>query len=498
MKTYLEFLSVRKTFPGVVALDNVSLQVKEGSVHGLIGENGAGKSTLLKILSGAYYPTSGEIRIDGVRKDFHTTREALDAGIAVIYQELNLVPEMTVAENLLLGHMPRKKTGLIDRKKLNEIAKGELEFLLEGISPETKVKSLSIGQRQMIEIGKALLHDAKIIAFDEPTSSLSEREIKQLYKILDELKSKGHSVIYVTHRMEEIFDVCDEVTVFRDGKKIETFTDMSLVNHDLLVSRMVGRSIEDIYSYRSRSTGDYVLEVNELMGPGLSEPVSFKVRKGEIVGFFGLVGAGRSELMRLIYGAEKKTSGQIFINGKEVNLKSPRKSIENGLTLCPEDRKDEGIIPVRSVSENINISVRRHFNRFGFFLDAKKEIRNTDKFIEKLQIKTPSRDQIVGNLSGGNQQKVILARWLGENINVLLMDEPTRGIDVGTKNEIYQLMYSIAEEGKGIICVSSDLPEVLGVSDRILVMREGKLVEAVDRKDASQEIILAHALPVND
>ncbi len=497
MESYLEFKSVSKNFPGVVALDDVSLQIKEGSVHGLIGENGAGKSTLLKILSGAYYPSSGEIYIDGELKDFRNTKEALNAGIAVIYQELNLVPEMTVAENLLLGHMP-VRAGFIDRKELNKIAEGELEFLLEGIHPDTKIKELSIGQRQMIEIGKALLQDAKIIAFDEPTSSLSSREIHQLYKIIKELKDGGHSVIYVTHRMEEIFDVCDEVTVFRDGKKIETFSDMSLVNHDLLVNRMVGRSIEDIYGYRSRNTGDIVLEVKDLFGPGLKEPVSFTVRKGEIVGFFGLVGAGRSELLKLIYGAEKKVSGQILINGKDVNIKSPRKAIDEGVTLCPEDRKDEGIIPVRSVEENINISVRRHFIKAGIFLNKKKEAENTDRFIEKLKIRTPSRDQIVGNLSGGNQQKVILARWLGENINVLLMDEPTRGIDVGTKNEIYQLMYKIAEEGKGVVCVSSDLPEVLGVSDRIIVMREGKLALSVDREDASQETVLSHALPVND
>jgi len=496
MKPYLEFKSVRKTFPGVVALSNVSLQIKEGSVHGLIGENGAGKSTLLKILSGAYYPTSGEIFVNEKKVDFHNTKEALKAGIAVIYQELNLVPEMTVAENLLLGHMP-VRGGFIDRRKLNEIARGEIEFLLEGIAVETKVKELAIGQRQMIEIGKALLQDAKIIAFDEPTSSLSNREIKQLYKIISELKSSGHSVIYVTHRMEEIFDVCDEVTVFRDGEKIETFSDMSAVDHDLLVGKMVGRSIEDIYSYSPREAGEVILEVKDIKGPGLTAPFSLTVRKGEIVGFFGLVGAGRTEFLKLLYGAEKRESGVVYINSKEVNITSPSKAISEGIALCPEDRKDEGIIPVRSVDENINISVRRHFVKAGMFLDKKKEIENTHYYIKKLDIKTPSKDQMVGNLSGGNQQKVILARWLGENINVLLMDEPTRGIDVGTKNEIYKIMYNLAEEGKGIIFVSSDLPEVMGVADRIIVMREGKFVESIDRGTASQEKILAHALPIN-
>jgi len=497
MKPYLEFKSVRKTFPGVVALNDVSFQVSEGSVHGLIGENGAGKSTLLKILSGAYYPTSGEIFIDGEVRDFHNTKDALDAGVAVIYQELNLIPEMTVAENLLLGHMPTK-LGFLDKKEMNKIAEGELKFLLENISPDTKIKELSIGQRQMIEIGKALLHNARIIAFDEPTSSLSSREIKQLYKIIKELKDTGHSVIYITHRMEEIFDICDEVTVFRDGEKIETFLDMIGVDHDILVNKMVGRSIEDIYSYKPRTHGETVLEVNDIMGPGLSAPFSLKVKKGEIVGFFGLVGAGRTEFLKLLYGAEKKESGTVYINGEEVSISSPAKAIKKGLALCPEDRKDEGIIPVRSVDENINISVRRHFNKAGIFLDRKKETENTNYFIKKLDIKTPSKDQVVGNLSGGNQQKVILARWLGENINVLLMDEPTRGIDVGTKNEIYKLMYNLAEEGKGIVFVSSDLPEVMGVADRVIVMREGKFVESIDRDDSSQEKILSHALPIND
>jgi L-arabinose transport system ATP-binding protein len=261
---------------------------------------------------------------------------------------------------------------------------------------------------------------------------------------------------------------------------------------------MVGRSIEDIYSYKPRTHGEVVLEVKGILGPGLSAPFSLKVKKGEIVGFFGLVGAGRTEFLKLLYGAEKKESGIIYINGEEVNISSPAIAINKGLALCPEDRKDEGIIPVRSVDENINISVRRHFNKAGIFLDRKKEAENTNYFIKKLDIKTPSKDQVVGNLSGGNQQKVILARWLGENINVLLMDEPTRGIDVGTKNEIYKLMYNLAEDGKGIIFVSSDLPEVLGVADRIIIMREGKFVESVSRDDASQEKILAHALPVNE
>lgn len=495
MTPYLQFQSVSKSFPGVKALDEVSFEVKRGEVRGLIGENGAGKSTLLKILSGAYFPSEGKVIIDGIPHDFQGTRDALDAGVAIIYQELNLVPEMTVAENLLLGHFPLKKSGLIDFKEMNSIASEELSYILEEIDPHRKIKELPIGQRQMIEIAKALLHNADIIAFDEPTSSLSDKETIRLFDIINNLKANGKSVIYVSHRMEEIFKICDSVTVFRDGRKIETFQEMQNVSHDLLVSRMVGRDIRDVYSYRKRDLGCTVLNAREIAGPGLRKPASFELRKGEILGFFGLVGAGRSELMRLLYGAEKHSEGSILLDGREVRIQSPRDAIDNGIFFCPEDRKDDGIIPIRSVDENINISVRRHSMKAGFFLDKKTEQKTTDSFIDTLQIKTPSRENRVGSLSGGNQQKVILARWLAEDVNVLIMDEPTRGIDVGTKNEIYQLMYKLAEEGKSIICISSDLPEVMGVSDRMIIMREGEIVGSFNKNDYSEEAILGKALP---
>jgi len=495
MTPYLQFQSVSKNFPGVRALDEVSFDVAGGEVHGLIGENGAGKSTLLKILSGAYYPTSGKVVIDGRPRNFQGTRDALDAGVAIIYQELNLVPEMTVAENLLLGHYPRKKTGFIDYKTMKSIASKELSYILEDINPDRKVKELPIGQRQMIEIAKALLHNADIIAFDEPTSSLSDKETVRLFDIIGNLRKKGKSIIYVSHRMEEIFRICNTVTVFRDGRKIETFRDMKKVSHDLLVSRMVGRDIKDVYSYRPRPLGETVLKAEGIAGPGLKKPASFELKKGEILGFFGLVGAGRSELMKLIYGAEKHTAGTLNLKGKNIRIKSPRSAIENGIFFCPEDRKDEGIIPIRSVDENINISVRRHSMKAGMFLNKKAERETTDAFIDTLQIKTPNRDKDVGSLSGGNQQKVILARWLAEDVQVLIMDEPTRGIDVGTKNEIYHLMYKLTEEGKSIICVSSDLPEVMGVSDRLIVMRDGEVVTSFEKNEFSEEAILSKALP---
>ncbi len=497
MAGFLRFENISKHFPGVKALDGVSFDVREGSVHGLVGENGAGKSTLLKILSGAHPPSGGSVLLGGKEVQFAWPKDAFDAGIAVIYQELNLVPDMSVADNLLLGHVPNLR-GFVQKEKLLEIANGMLDYLMEPIDPNRKIKRLPIAQRQMIEIGKALLHNAKVIAFDEPTSSLSEKETQQLFKIIAGLKEKGCAIIYVSHILNEIFEVCDALTVFRDGRLIETFDDLEGVTRDDVVSRMVGRSIEDIYGYRSREIGEVVLDVRELTGPGIPEPVSFSVRKGEIVGFFGLVGAGRSELMRILYGVEKMYSGTVILNGTQVSIDSPERALNAGIVLCPEDRKLEGIIPVRDVKENINISVRKQFVKVGFFINKARERANARDFIEKLQIKTPSMEQLAGNLSGGNQQKVILARNLSIETELFILDEPTRGIDVGTKSEIYRLIYSLAEMGKAVVVVSSELPEVIGISDRIIVMRLGKIVTEVYRDRATEEIILHHALVAQD
>jgi L-arabinose transport system ATP-binding protein len=497
MNPVLEFKSISKVFPGVKALDSISFGINPGEVHGLVGENGSGKSTLLKILSGAYRPTEGHMLLKGIPQEFKNTSSALEVGIAVIYQELNLVPEMSVAENLMLGHLPTKKNGFIDFPSLYETAKKQLSFVLEDIDPKQKIKSLSIGQRQMIEIAKALLHDADIIGFDEPTSSLSDKETQRLFTIIKSLKEQGKSIIYVSHRLEEIFEICDQVTVFRDGHRIETYPDMGKVNHDLLVSKMVGRDIKDIYSYRKRPVGETILSVKNLTGQKILRPVDFSLKKGEILGFFGLVGAGRSELLRLVYGADKKNSGEIEHNGKIISIKRPKDAINEGIVLLSEDRKFDGIIPIRSVDENINISCRRNHKKMKVFIDSKWETKNSLSFIDKLSIKTPSIKQLIGNLSGGNQQKVILARWLSENVSVLMMDEPTRGIDVGTKNEIYNLMYQLTEEGKSIICISSDLPEIMGVSDRLVVMREGEIVGVLTRDEMQEERIINLALSVD-
>jgi L-arabinose transport system ATP-binding protein len=493
--SFIEFDGIGKTFPGVRALDNVSLNAREGEVRGLIGENGAGKSTLLKILSGVYPPTDGVIRIQGSDRHFASTADAITAGVAVIYQELHLVPAMTVAENMFLGRLPARM-GVVARRRLHEETERQLRWLGQDIAPNAKVGRLPIAQRQMIEIAKALSRGAKVIAFDEPTSSLSAREIDRLFEIITQLRGSGKVIFYVSHRMEEIFEVCDSVTVLRDGRHVQTLNNLDGVTSDHLVRSMVGRDITDVFAYTSRPQGDTALEVRGIQGPGVTAPAGFTVGRGEILGVFGLVGAGRTELLKLIYGATRKTAGSVRIFGEEVRIAQPGDAIQAGLMFCPEDRKQEGIVPIRSVMENINLSARRHHLRAGFVLDRAWETRNAREHIDRLTIRTPSPRQLIINLSGGNQQKVILARWLSETTRVMLLDEPTRGIDVGAKREIYDLMYAMAAEGMGLVMVSSDLPEVLGVADRVMVMRQGEVSGFFTREEATSERVLARALPV--
>ncbi len=494
-KISIEFDEISKRFPGVLALDRVSFGIEGGRVRGLVGENGAGKSTLLKILSGAYQPSGGVLRIQGRPVRFRSTAEAIEAGIAVIYQELQLVPEMTVAENLFLGHLPGR-FGIVARKALRSAAFELLAKVDESISPDIKVGRLSIAQRQMVEIAKALSRGARILAFDEPTSSLSEPEVRKLFQIIRTLREQGCAVLYVSHRLEEIFEICDGVTVLRDGRLVETFEGMAGLTAEVVVNRMVGRDITDIYGYRPREHSKVRLEVRGLFGPGLSAPASFSVSGGEIVGMFGLVGAGRSELLRLVYGAARPlVSGEVFIDGEPVVIRTPADAIRAGMVFCPEDRKLDGIIGIRSVLENLNISARRHAVGFGGILDLDWERQNAEKWIQELNIRTPSPLQLIRNLSGGNQQKAILGRWLSETPRVFLLDEPTRGIDVGSKSEIYALMYRLAEAGMAVVMVSSELPELLGVTDRILVMREGRITGEVPHAQATEESVLRLALP---
>ncbi len=481
-------------FPGVKALNSVNLEVRGGQIHALMGENGAGKSTLLKVLSGVNRPSSGSIYIEGKAYTFRGTADAIKAGISIIYQELNLVPQMTVAENLLLGQFPARH-GFVNHGEMLKRALEIMAKLDEPLDPDEKVASLSIGQRQMIEIGKALLRDAKIIAFDEPTSSLSARETENLKRVIRQLRQDGCAIVYVTHRLDEVFDLCDAVTVFRDGTRIHTYTTMDGLTEKDLVRDMVGRSIQDIYGYRTRPLGEPLLEVEELTGPGLSAPVSFTLHRNEILGFFGLVGAGRTELMRLLCSATEPTGGRILYQGVPVHFNTPRDAVRRGIAMCPEDRKKEGIFPICSVSDNINISSRRFQSGPLGWLHPREETRVALDQIQRLGIRTRDHTTSIVTLSGGNQQKAILGRWLADKIDLLILDEPTRGIDVGARREIYDILYGLAEKGKAIIFISSDLPEVISVCDRTAVMRHGRLIKTFSRDQATPENLLSEALP---
>lgn len=491
---YLSFRGIGKTFPGVKALQDISFDCYSGQVHALMGENGAGKSTLLKILSGNYAPTTGSITLKGKEVSFANTVAALDAGVAIIYQELHLVPEMSVAENIYLGQIPHKG-GFVNRSLLNYEARLQLEHLGLDIDPETPLKYLSIGQWQMVEIAKALARNARVIAFDEPTSSLSAREIENLFRVIRELREEGRVILYVSHRMEEIFALSDAITVFKDGRYVCTFDDMEKVDHDALVQAMVGRDIGDIYGWKPRPYGEVRLALNNVKAPGVRKPVDLTVKSGEIVGLFGLVGAGRSELMKGLFGGTRITGGEVLIDGTPVTIREPSDAIKAGMMLCPEDRKADGIIPVHSVQENINISARRKHISIGCLINKLWERENADHHIRALNIKTPGAEQLIMNLSGGNQQKAILGRWLSEEMKVILLDEPTRGIDVGAKHEIYNVIYTLASQGVAVLFASSDLPEVLGVADRIIVMCEGEIAGELTHDEATEKQALSLAMP---
>ncbi|WP_261640628.1 L-arabinose ABC transporter ATP-binding protein AraG [Erwinia mallotivora] len=492
---YLSFHGIGKTFPGVKALQDISFTCEAGQVHALMGENGAGKSTLLKILSGSYRPDSGEIRLKGEPVSFGHTTDALDAGVAIIYQELHLVPEMSVAENIYLGQLPQR-AGLVNRRLLRYEAGQQLANLGMDIDPDTPLKALSLGQWQMVEIAKALARNAKVIAFDEPTSSLSAREIEHLFRVIRKLRDLGRVVLYVSHRMEEIFALSDAITVFKDGRYVRTFSDVANTSHDQLVQAMVGREIGDIYGYAPRQTGEVRLKLDRVQAKGVRMPVSLSVRAGEIVGLFGLVGAGRSELMKGLFGATRLTGGELWLDGEKLTIREPAHAIRAGILLCPEDRKADGIIPVHSVRDNINISARRNNLTAGCLINNQWESENAARHIRALNIKTPSADQAIMNLSGGNQQKAILGRWLSEEMKVVLLDEPTRGIDVGAKHEIYNVIYALAEKGIAVLFASSDLPEVMGLADRIVVMREGEIAGELSHEEATEALTLSLAMTV--
>lgn len=494
MMAFLEFRNISKGYPGVQALSDISFAVQKGAVHGLMGENGAGKSTLIRVLSGDQSADAGSISIDGEEQQYRSARDAFHAGVIVIHQELQLVPELTVAENLWLGRFPGK-AGVIDSRTLIETVRSRLDEIGIDVDPNAKVSTLSIGARQMVEIAKAVMLEARVIALDEPTSSLSSRESEILFSLIEKLKARGTVILYVSHRLDEIFRLCDSLTVLRDGKLAAHHPDVADTTREQIIAEMVGRETSNIWGWRERPLGDVRLKVENLSGPRLRNPVSFSVRKGEILGFFGLIGAGRSEMARLLYGADERQQGSVGIDGVAVAANNPKAAINAGMVLCPEDRKFDGILQGRSIEENIVISSRRHFSPFGV-LRPKKEAALADQFIAKLRVRTPSRKQDIINLSGGNQQKVILGRWLSEQgVKVLVIDEPTRGIDVGAKSEIYEILYDLAANGMAIIVISSELPEVMGISDRIMVMCQGRVAADVTRDNFDERAILTAALP---
>lgn len=490
-KCLLRMENISKSFPGVNALKNVDLTVNEGEIHALVGENGAGKSTLMKCLIGIQPPTEGKIWFDGKYIENYDTRQALAMHISMIHQELSPVEYRPISENIWLGREPKNSLGLVDHKKMREMTLEALKVIEMNEDPDTLVRDLTVAKKQMLEIAKAVSYDAKLIIMDEPTSALTDGEVEQLFKIMRKLKSEGRGIIYISHKLDEIYAICDTITVFRDGELIGT-KPASEMKMDEMIKMMVGRKVEDLFPKVVSSIGDTLLEVKDLNKKGLFENISFNVRKGEILGFAGLVGAGRTEVMETIFGARQKDSGNVYINGKEVEIDHPIKAIKNGLALLTEDRRGTGIFPMLSVHYNMVCSNIDSYKK-GVFLDLKKMDDDVNVNIKSISIKTPSVETPIGNLSGGNQQKVLIARWLLNQPDVLILDEPTKGIDVGAKAEIYNIISQLASAGKCVIMISSELPEILGMSDRIVVMHEGHINAILENKDLNQEIIMRYA-----
>ncbi|HHV3953806.1 TPA: sugar ABC transporter ATP-binding protein [Klebsiella pneumoniae] len=487
----LEAEGISKFFPGVKALDNVSLRVRPGTVHALMGENGAGKSTLMKCLIGIYRPDKGSIRVKGEPVEFTDTMDALRSGISMIHQELNLVPHMAVAENIWLGREPMKY-GFVDHGQLTRQTQALLDKLNIRLTADRLVGDLSIAAQQMVEIAKAVSWNADIVIMDEPTSALTEGEVAHLFTIIRDLRAQGKAIIYISHKMDEIFAITDEISVFRDGtwvgsKNTTEFTRQSLI------TQMVGRELTQLFPKFNNTIGEEVLTVRNLTRQGVFHDVSFSVRRGEILGVAGLVGAGRSEVMESLFGMERFDSGEVLIDGAPVTIDSPSVAIEKGMALLTEDRKKSGLFLVLSVLENMSIVKMPEYIGKSGFVQHVKMAEDCMEQIRRLNIKTPTMDQIINNLSGGNQQKVLIARWLLAQPKILILDEPTRGIDVGAKAEIYHLISELANRGVAVIMVSSELPEILGMSDRVMVMHEGRITGILEKDEADQETILSLA-----
>ena len=485
----LTMKGIDKSFPGVHALDHVDLEIRKGEVLALMGENGAGKSTLMKVLTGIYKKDSGTITYEGKEVEFKNTREAQDAGIVIVHQELNMLGHLTVAQNLFIGR--EFMNGVkIDDKKMNEEAKKLFDKLNVDIDPTETMSNLTVGKQQMCEIAKAVSFDAKVIIFDEPSAALTETEIEAMFEIIRDLKKRDIAMVYISHRMDEIKVITDRVTVMRDGTYVGTIITKDSTKEDI-INMMVGRVIYEDPKTQSMVAPDapVVLEVKNLNAGKMVQDVSFKLHKGEILGFSGLMGAGRTETARALFGADPVDSGEIYINGKKVTINSPRDAVRCGIGYLSEDRKRYGCVVQKTVAENTTMATMKNFMN-GLLIDKKKEAKVAQEYVEALATKTPSVEQLVVNLSGGNQQKVVIAKWLTRDCDILIFDEPTRGIDVGAKNEIYKLMNKLASEGKSIIMISSEMTEILRMSDRVIVMCEGKKTGEIDIAEATQENIM--------
>ena len=488
----LEMRGICKEFPGVKALDNVQLTVRPGTVHALMGENGAGKSTLMKCLFGIYSRDSGTITLDGKEVNFKNSKEAMENGVAMVHQELNQALTRTVTDNLWLGRYPTT-CGMVNEAKMRKDTEAIFEQLQVSVDPRAIMSTLPVSQRQMVEIAKAVSYDAKIIVFDEPTSSLTEVEVEHLFRIINMLRDKGCGIIYISHKMEEILRISDDVTIMRDGQYVDTKAAKDLTMEEI-IKLMVGRELTNRFPPKDNVVGDTLLEVEHISGKYTRlKDASFTLHSGEILGIAGLDGAGRTEVLENLFGSMTRGGGTIKLHGKEIRNKTPRESIKNGFALLTEERRATGIFGIRSILDNTVISNLKSYLMGGICLNDKKMREDTAWAIEAMHIKTPSQSTQIRSLSGGNQQKVIIGRWLLTNPEVLLLDEPTRGIDVGAKYEIYQLIIDLAKQGKGVIMVSSEMPELLGVCDRILVMSGGRMAGEVDAKTTSQEEILTLA-----
>jgi len=493
--------NITKKFSGVTALDNVYLELHAGKVNAIIGENGAGKSTLMKILSGVYAEYDGRIIYKNQPVRFQNTRQAQSAGIAIIHQELNLIPYLSITENIFLGREITTPWSTLDKKQMRKQAQALLERLKLPVDPDTKISSLKVGQQQVVEIARALLIDAEVIIMDEPTSAISESEVEVLFGIITQLKKEGKAIAYISHKLDELFKIADRYIVLRDGKTIES-GDMKGMTHDSIIQKMVGRELKIVRKAHAVKNLHALLSVNNisLKHPGRKNDlslknISFNLNKGEVLGIFGLMGAGRTELMETIFGLHsKRVTGNMRIGGKQINIKSPADAIASGLSLVPEDRKKDGLVPDLDVRTNICLTTLDNMQTMGL-LNKRKEASLAKKYADDLRIKASSDKQLVKNLSGGNQQKIVLAKWLATKPKILMLDEPTRGIDINAKNEIYKLILQLADEGLGIIVVSSELPEILAISDRILVMAEGSVTAEFSANEATEDNILKAAIP---